>query len=72
MLRLLARAIREPDDCEPGHPVLEVRLDLDAASLESDERMGDGAREHPLHARHEKLTCLAPTCAEIENSPYRP
>jgi hypothetical protein len=68
VLRLLARTVREPDDRKPGHTVLEVRLDLDATGLESDERMRDGAREHPLDARQEMLTCLVPSCAETENS----
>ena len=68
MLGLLARAVREPDDREAGHAVLEVSLDLDATGLESDERMREGAREHPLHARHQRLTCLSPSCAECENS----
>ena len=72
VLRLLTRAVREPDDRESRHAVLEVRLDLDAASLESDERMRDGAREHPLHARHQMLTCLVPSCAETENSSVPP
>ena len=43
---------------EPRHAVLEMRLDLDAASLETDERVRDGAREHPLHARRHEVTCL--------------
>ena len=59
MLGLLARAVRETDDREPGHAVLQVRLDLDATGLESDKRMRESAREHPLHARHQTLTCLA-------------
>jgi len=58
VLRLLTRAVREPDDRESRHAVLEMRLDLDAASLESDERVRDGAREHPLHGRVPGLTCL--------------
>ena len=72
MLGFLARPVRETDDREPGHAVLEVRLDLDATGLESDERMRESAREHPLHARHQTLTCLAPSCAEIEYSSVSP
>jgi hypothetical protein len=56
MLRLLAGAIREPDDGETRDAVLEVRLDFDPASIETDEGMGNGAREHRptlrgIHAR---------------------
>ena len=58
MLRFLARAVGEPDDGEPGQAVLEMRLDLDSASLETDERVRDGAREHTLHARRRGVTCL--------------
>jgi hypothetical protein len=46
LLRLLARAIGEPDDRQRGQPSLEVRLDLDTAGLEPDEGERDGAREH--------------------------
>jgi hypothetical protein len=46
MLRLLAGAIGEPDDGETRDAVLEVRLDFDPASIEADEGMGNGAREH--------------------------
>ena len=38
VLRLLARAVGEPDDREPGLPAVEMRLDLDATRLEPDER----------------------------------
>ena len=58
MLGFLARAVREADDRESGYPVLQVRLDLDAAGLEADERMRESAREHPLHGRVPGLTCL--------------
>ena len=58
VLRLLAGAVGEPDDREPRQAALEVRLDLDAAGVEADERVGDGAREHPTHARVPMLTCL--------------
>src|SRR5262245_2830323 len=51
MLRLLARAVSETDDREAGHTELEMRLDLDLARLESDERVGDRASEHPLEGR---------------------
>jgi len=46
VLRLLAGAVGEPDDREAGHAALEVRLHLDAARLQPDQSVGDGAREH--------------------------
>jgi hypothetical protein len=46
LLRLLARAIGEADDCERGHGTLEVRLDLDPTGVEPDERMRDRPRQH--------------------------
>ena len=46
VLRLLAGAVGKPDDGEAGDAVVEVSLDLDAAGIETDERMRDGAREH--------------------------
>ena len=46
VLRLRTGSIGEPDDREAGHAAVDVRLDLDAARLEADERMCDGAREH--------------------------
>ena len=52
MLRLLAGAIRKPDDRERGHSGLEVRFDLDLARLEADERVSDRASEHSRHGRH--------------------
>jgi hypothetical protein len=36
-----------------------VRLHLDAARFEADERMSDGAREHPTQASVRPLTCLS-------------
>ncbi len=45
-LRLLARAIRQADDGERRHAVLDVRLDLDPAWIDSDQRVGDGSCEH--------------------------
>ncbi len=47
MLRLLARAVGEPDDGEAREAELEVGLDLDLARLEPDESVGDRACEHP-------------------------
>ena len=38
LLRLLAGAVGEPDDREPGHAALEVRLDLDAPRASSPTR----------------------------------
>ena len=46
MLRLLAGAVGQTDDGEGRDAVLEMRLDLDPACLESDKGMRDGAREH--------------------------
>src|SRR5215211_5341241 len=46
VLRLLAGAVGKPDNREAREAVLEVRLDLDLACLETDEGMGNGAREH--------------------------
>ena len=43
---LLAGAVGEPDDREGGDAVLDVRLDLDPARIETDERVGDRACEH--------------------------
>ena len=45
-LGLLAGSIGKPDDCERRQSALEVRLDLDPASVEPDERMRDGSCEH--------------------------
>ena len=45
-LRLLARAISQADDGERRQPALDVRLDLDAAGIDTDERMRDSASEH--------------------------
>ena len=47
VLRLLARAVDEPDDREAGTPSLDVRFDVDASRLQADEGVRDGAREHP-------------------------
>ena len=58
VLRLLAGAVGEPHDREAGDAVVEVRLDLDAAGVEADERMRDGAREHSSQARLPLRTCL--------------
>ena len=52
VLRLLARAVGEPDDREPGDARLQVRLDLDLPRLEADERVRERASEHPRHGRH--------------------
>jgi hypothetical protein len=46
LLRLLACAICEPDDREGRDPELQVSLDLDAAGLEADKGVRDGACEH--------------------------
>jgi hypothetical protein len=46
LARLVQRLVGEPDDRERRYSVLDVRLHLDAARLETDERMGDRACEH--------------------------
>jgi len=56
MLGLLAGAIREPDDREPGDTGLEMRLDLDLPWLETDESMSDRACEHSSDGRREGAT----------------
>ena len=58
VLGLLARAVGEADDRESRHAVFQMRLDLDTAGLEADERVREGAREHPLHGRVPGLACL--------------
>ena len=45
-----AGAVGEADDREAGDAGVDVRLDLDPARLEPDERVGDGAREHATDA----------------------
>jgi hypothetical protein len=49
--RFLAGAVGEADDRESGNPVANVRLDVDAARLEADERMSDRACEHSSKLR---------------------
>src|SRR4029079_870006 len=39
-------AVGEADDREGGNAELKVRLDLDAAGVQADERVRDGAGEH--------------------------
>src|SRR5829696_3531760 len=46
LLRLLAGAVRQPDDREAGNPALQMGLHLDAAGVEPDEGMRDGSCEH--------------------------
>ena len=43
VLGFLARAVRQADDREGGDAAMHLRLHLDAARLETDERMGDRA-----------------------------
>ncbi len=45
-----------PTIAKPGTARLDVRLDLDPARLEADERMGDRAREHPADGRRGGVT----------------
>ncbi len=59
LFRLLAGAVGEPDDRERGHPALEVRLHLDAASLEPDQSMRNGPCEHVLDASRVGVTGLS-------------
>jgi ADP-ribose pyrophosphatase len=47
LLRLLTGAVGEADDREGRHPELEMRFDLDPPRVESHERVGDRASEHP-------------------------
>jgi hypothetical protein len=46
VLRLLAGAVSQPDDRETRLTELDVGFDLDAACVEPDERVRDGACEH--------------------------
>jgi hypothetical protein len=46
VLRLLHRAVDEPDDGEAGNASLDVHLDVDAPRLETDEGVRDRVREH--------------------------
>jgi nitroreductase len=46
LLCLLAGLVRQADDGECGHTALEVRLHLDGARVEADERMRDRTCEH--------------------------
>ena len=54
VLRLLARPICETDDREAGNPALEVRLYLDTARFEPDQRMREGASDHASTLRGER------------------
>ena len=56
LARLVQRLVGEPDDRERGHAVLDVRLHLDTARLETDERMGDRACEHTSTLRGRDFT----------------
>jgi hypothetical protein len=49
--RLLAGPVGEADDREAGNAVADVRLDVDAPRLETDERMGDRACKHTSRLR---------------------
>src|SRR5581483_11718191 len=83
LLRLLAGAVGEADDRERRHAALQMRLDLDAARLEADESMRDGACEHVAtlgdEGKRERDACvprvelLAPNGAFFRGSaPARP
>ena len=68
LLRLLAGAVREADDRKRGQPVLQVRLDLDAPGVKTDERMGDRPCEHLADASGEGVTCLSRLRAGCEST----
>ena len=59
------RRVGQADDREPGQAAVDVRLDLDAARLEADERVSDGAREHTVDARDTPVTGGERVCANI-------
>src|SRR5205085_11001546 len=48
-----------PTIANGGQPVLQVRLDLDAPGVKTDERMGDRPCEHLADASGEGVTCLS-------------
>ena len=56
LLRLLAGAIGQADYREARNAELEVRLDLDAACVEPDQRVRDRPCEHRRHARDRHVT----------------
>src|SRR5262249_13117688 len=62
-LRLLASAVGEPDDRRGGLAVREVRFDLDASWLETNERMCCRASEHTSTVEGEALRVL-PLCVK--------
>ena len=53
VLRLLARAVGEADDREARQSALDVRLHLHASRVETDESVGDRAREHTTERSRE-------------------
>ena len=59
LLSLLAGAVRQTDDRERGESVLQVRLDLHAPGVETDQRMSDRPCEHVADASGEAVTCLS-------------
>jgi hypothetical protein len=48
LFRLLARLVRQADDGESRDAPLQVRLHFHGPGFETDEGMGEGAREHTL------------------------
>ena len=64
-LRLLARAVGQPDDGERGQSALDVRLDLDPARVDADERVRDGASQHVARLGDE-LSHVRHGCVPIE------
>jgi hypothetical protein len=65
MLRLLAGTVCEADDRERGLlPRAQVRLDLDLARLEADERERDRAAEHVPTVRRQPLRVCASSAPE--------
>jgi hypothetical protein len=61
-LRFLARPVGEPDDRERRQRALEVGLDLDATSFESDESMRDSAREHVVTLGRRSRSFVSDVC----------
>jgi hypothetical protein len=46
MFGLLAGAVGEPHDREPGHTALEMGFDIDPTGFKAHDRVGDGSCQH--------------------------
>ena len=66
VLRLLACAVGKADDREAGNAALDVRLHLHAPRVETDESVGDRAREHTIERSPELHARLPHLCADSE------